>query len=83
MRFSLLLSVLLIAVAAFMTISSWQRANMHVRQQALQLRINAFKNEEEQRQSPWSDSELQSRQERLDDMQQELNSLNAQAGGAR
>jgi hypothetical protein len=56
---------------------------MHVRQQALQLRINAFKNEEEQRQSPWSDSELQSRQGRLDDMQRELNSLKAQGAGAR
>jgi hypothetical protein len=81
MRFSLLLSVLLIAVAA--SISSWQRANMHLRHQALQLRINAFKNEEQQRQSPWSDSELQSRQERLDDMRRELSSLKAQGAGAR
>jgi len=78
MRLSLLLSMLLIAVAAFMTISWWQRANMHVRQQALQMRINAFKNEEESRQVPWTDSELQSRQERLDDMQRELNSIKAQ-----
>jgi hypothetical protein len=78
MRLSLLLSMLLIAIAAFMTISWWQRANMHVRQQALQMRINAFKNEEESRQVPWTDSELQSRQERLDDMQRELNSIKAQ-----
>lgn len=78
MRLSLLLSMLLIAVAAFMTISWWQRANMHVRQQALQMRINAFRNEEESRQSPWSESELQSRQERLDEMQRELNAIRTQ-----
>ncbi len=83
MRLSLLLSFLLIAIAAFMTISWWQRADMHVRQQALQMRINAFRNEQEQRQAPWSEPELQNRQERLDDMQRELNAIKAQSGGTR
>ncbi len=78
MKLSLLLSLLLIVVAAYMSITWWQRANVHVRQQALQMRINSFKNEEDQRQEPWSPEELEIRQQRLDDMQHELDLIRRQ-----
>lgn len=82
MRLSLLLSILLIAFAGLMTLTLWQHANVQVRQQALQLRINALRSEQEPQDSPASASELQRRQERLDELQRELNSIKAQ-GGAR
>jgi len=78
MKLSLLLSLLLVVVAAYMSITWWQRANVHVRQQALQMRINSFKNEEDQRQEPWSPEELEIRQQRLDDMQHELDLIRRQ-----
>ena len=78
MKLSLLLSLLLVVVAAYMSITWWQRANVHVRQQALQMRINWFKNEEDQRQEPWSPEELEIRQQRLDDMQHELDLIRRQ-----
>jgi hypothetical protein len=78
MKLSLLLSLLLVVVAAYMSISWWQRANVHVRQQALQMRINALKNEEDQHQGPWSPEEEESRQQRLDDMQRELDLIRRQ-----
>ena len=78
MKLSLLLSLLLIVVAAYMSITWWQRANVHVRQQALQMRINSFKNEEDQRQDPWSPEEEEIRQQRLDDMQHELDLIRRQ-----
>jgi hypothetical protein len=78
MKLSLLLSLLLVVVAAYMSITWWQRASVHVRQQALQMRINTFKNEEDQRQEPWSPEELEIRQQRLDDMQHELDLIRRQ-----
>jgi hypothetical protein len=78
MKLSLLLSLLLIVVAAYMSITWWQRANVHVRQQALEMRINSFKNEEDQRQDPWSPEEEEIRQQRLDDMQHELDQIRRQ-----
>jgi hypothetical protein len=78
MKLSLLLSLLLIVVAAYTSITWWQRANVHVRQQALQMRINSFKNEEDQRQDPWSPEEQEIRQQRLDDMQHELDLIRRQ-----
>jgi hypothetical protein len=78
MKLSLLLSLLLIVVAAYMSITWWQRANVEVRQRALQMRINSFKNEEDQRQEPFAAEELESRQQRLDDMQHELDQIRRQ-----
>lgn len=81
MRLWLILGIFLVAVGAFMTISWSQRASVRVQQQILQMRIKAFKNQKTQH-APWSASELQS-QERLEDMQHELDSLKAQGGGVR
>jgi hypothetical protein len=78
MKLSLLLSLLLIVVAAYMSITWWQRANVEVRQRALQMRINSFRNEEDQRQEPFTAEELGSRQQRLDDMQHELDQIRRQ-----
>ena len=78
MKLSLLLSLLLIVVAAYMSITWWQRANVEVRQRALQMRIYSFKNEEDQHQEPFTAEELESRQQRLDDMQHELDQIRRQ-----
>jgi hypothetical protein len=77
MRLSLILGILLVAVGAFMTISWSQRSSVRVQQQILEMRIKAFKNQKTQH-SPWSESDLQN-QERLEDMQQELDSLKVQS----
>ena len=78
MKLSLLLSLLLIVVAGYMSITWWQRANVEVRQRALQMRINSFRNKEDQRQEPFTAEELESRQQRLDDMQHELDQIRRQ-----
>jgi hypothetical protein len=77
-KLSLLLGLLLIAVATFMSITWWQHANVEVRQRALQMRINSFRNEQDQRQEPFTAEELESRQQRLDDMQHELDQIRRQ-----
>jgi hypothetical protein len=80
MKLSLLLSLLLFVIAAYMSFTWWQQANVRVRQQALQMRINSFKNEGYERQEPFTAEEEEIRQQRLDDMQRELNSLRARDG---
>lgn len=77
MRLSLILGILLVAVGAFFTISWSQHASVRVQQQILEMRIKALRNQKTQ-QAPLSEPELQS-QERLEDMQQELDSLKAQS----
>lgn len=75
MRLSLILGIVLVAVGAFLTISWSQRAGIRVQQQILEMRIKAFKNQKTQP-APASESELQG-QERLEDRQQEPDSLEA------
>jgi hypothetical protein len=77
-KLSLLLSLLLIVVATYMSITWWQHANVEVRQRALQMRINSFKNEQDQREGPFTREEIEGRQERLDDMQHELDQIRRQ-----
>jgi hypothetical protein len=81
MRLSLILGIFLVAVGAFMTIFWSQHASVRVQQQILEMRIKAFKNQKTQH-PPWSGSELQG-QERLEDTQQELDSVKVQGGGGR
>jgi hypothetical protein len=77
MRLSLILGILLVAVGAFMTISWSQHASVRVQQQILEMRIKALRNQKAEH-SPSGESELQN-QERLEDRQQELDSLKAQS----
>ena len=81
MRLSLILGIFLVAVGAFMTIFWSQHASVRVQQQILEMRIKALRNQKTQH-SPLSEPELQS-QERLEDTQQELDSLKVQGGGGR
>lgn len=77
MRLSLILGILLVAVGAFMTISWSQHASVRVQQQILEMRIKALGIHKTQPSSS-REPELQS-QERLEDTQQELDSLKAQS----
>jgi hypothetical protein len=81
MRWSMLLGVLVIAVAAFLALTWSQRASVRVQQQILEMRIKAFRNQKAQH-SPSSESELQS-QGRLEDGQQEPDSPKAQGDHTR
>ena len=83
MRLPMILGALLIAIAGFLTLALWQQANMRVRQQALHLRINALKNAEDPQQAPWSPTERQIHEERLDEMRRELNAIKAQGGSVK
>lgn len=81
MRWSLILGILLVAVGAFLTISWSQHASVRVQQQILEMRIKAMRHQKAEP-SPGSESELQG-QERLEDVQQEPDSLKGEGGGER
>lgn len=77
MRWSLLIGLLMFAAATLLALSLWQGANLRVRQQALQLRINAMRAAQDEASS--SEMDVRSREEQLEDMQRELEAARARS----
>ena len=77
MRWSMLIGLLMFTAATLLALSWWQSANLRVRQQALQLRINALRAAQDEASS--SEMDVRSRGEQLQDMQRELEAVRARS----
>ncbi len=84
MQLPMVLTLLLFAIAVFLSLLWWQQANVHVRQQALQLRINALKNAEALQEAPSAPAERQTRerQTREQQLRWDYNAHKARGGAA-